>query len=103
MKEIKAYVRAHRTDAVIDALVALPDLPAIAVVPLTEIAHVVDGDSLRTVDMVKPEIDVTDAQAERVIDVVLTSARTGAGHPGDGKIHVSEVASTIDIASGQRA
>ncbi|KEZ75938.1 P-II family nitrogen regulator [Salinisphaera hydrothermalis] len=102
MKEIKAYIRAHRTDAVIDALTALPDLPAIAVVPLKEIAHGVDGGRLRTVDMVKLEIDVADAQVEPVVDALLAAARTGAGHPGDGKIQISDVAASVDIASGRR-
>ncbi|MGN8157994.1 P-II family nitrogen regulator [Salinisphaera sp. SWV1] len=100
MKEIKAYIRAHRTDPVIDALAEVPARPGIAVVALKEVGHRAGGNDIRTVDMVKLEIDVPDAQADTVVEIVLAAARTGAGHPGDGKVYVSDVATAIDIATG---
>lgn len=100
MKEIKAYIRAHRTDPVIDALAEVPDLPGIAVVALKEVGHRAGEDDIRTVDMVKLEIDVSDAQVDAVVEILLGAARTGDGHPGDGKVYVSDVPTAIDIATG---
>ena len=42
MKEIKAYVREHMLDEVIDALAAVPDLPGMAIVSVREFGHAVE-------------------------------------------------------------
>lgn len=101
MKEIKAYIRSHRTDPVIDALAAVPELPGIAIVALKEVGQPARGDELKTVDMVKLELDVADDQVDTVVETLLRSARTDEGHPGDGKVYVSEVPTAVDIATGQ--
>ncbi|WP_111748547.1 P-II family nitrogen regulator [Salinisphaera orenii] len=101
MKEIKAYIRSNRTDSVVDALATVPHLPGIAMVALKEVGHPARSDELATVDMVKLELDVGDDQVGVVIETLLQSARTGDGHPGDGKIYISEVPTAVDIATGE--
>ena len=101
MKEIKAYVREVMLEQVISALADIDDIPGIAVVHLREYGHVQDG-SLRRVKMAKLEIDVPEALASRVVDVIVASARTGAGHSGDGKVFVSDLRDAIRISDGQR-
>jgi len=56
-----------------------------------------------TLDMlpkVKLELVVRDADAERVVAVIISSARTGG--IGDGKIFLSPVAEVIRVRTGER-
>ena len=101
MKEIKAYVREVMLVQVISALADIDDIPGIAVVHLREYGHVQDG-SLRRVKMAKLEIDVPESLATTVVDAILASARTGDGHPGDGKVFISDLREAIRISDGQR-
>lgn len=103
MKEIKTYIRNNMVDAVVDALAAMPGVPGVAVVPVTGFGHVHhDGDETVRVQMTKLEIDVPDALVEEVIDRIVRHARTGDGHPGDGKIYVQSLDEAVRIADGQR-
>jgi len=102
MKEVKAYIREHMLDHVIDALAAIPDLPGIAVAHLREYGHATEDGGLVRIEMAKLEIDVTDGMAEAVVETIVSHARTGAGHPGDGKIFVSDLGDAIRIADGTR-
>lgn len=101
MKEIKAYIREHMLDHVVDALAAIPDMPGIAVVHLREYGHATSDGGLVRVDMAKLEIDVDDALVTAVVDTLVTHARTGDGHPGDGRVFVSDLARAVRIADGQ--
>ena len=49
---------------------------------------------------VKLEVIVPDDQAERVVEAIVTSARSG--RIGDGKIFVSDVEDVIRIRTGER-
>ncbi|WP_169303625.1 P-II family nitrogen regulator [Guyparkeria sp. SB14A] len=100
MKEIKAYIRQSMTDAVVDALEAMPGIPGVAVTPTYGFGHVVDDGQPARVEMTRLEIEVPDAIADSVVDCVCEHARTGAGHVGDGRIYVTELARTVRIADG---
>lgn len=100
MKEIKAYVREHMLDEVVDALAVIPGMPGVAVVRLREYGHATDDGRLVRVDMAKLEIDVDDALLACVVETLVTHARTGDGHPGDGRVFVSELSQVIRIADG---
>lgn len=103
MKEIKAYVRNNMVDAVVDALAAMPGVPGVAVVPVSGFGHVHDDrDTTVRIRMTKLEIDVPEAQVEAVIDCIVRHARTGAGHPGDGRVYVTRLDEAIRIADGRR-
>lgn len=101
MKEIKAYVREVMLEQVISALAEVEDMPGIAVVHLREYGHVQDG-SLQRVKMAKLEVDVPEALATTVVEVIVANARTGDGHPGDGKVFISDLRDAIRISDGQR-
>ena len=51
------------------------------------------------VDRTKLEIIVKDADAQKVVDVILKHGRTGS--IGDGKIFICSVDAAYDIASGE--
>lgn len=103
MKEIKTYIRNNMVDAVVDALEAMPEIPGVAVVPVTGFGHVhhENGETVR-VKMTKLEIDVPDKLVGEVVECITRHARTGAGHTGDGKIYVQPLDEAIRIADGQR-
>lgn len=100
MKEIKAYIRNNMVDDVVDALEAMPGVPGVAVVPVSGFGHVHDDGAAMRVQMTKLEVDVPDEQVEPVVDCIVRHARTGTGHPGDGKICVCELAQAVRIADG---
>lgn len=102
MKEVKAYIREYMLDAVLDNLNTIPGLPGIAVVHLHEYGHAVGERRLLRADMVKLELDIPDDLVEIAVDAIRTQARTGDGHPGDGKIFVSKLDEAIRIADGAR-
>ncbi len=52
------------------------------------------------VPKVKVEVLVTDADADRIVDLIVGAARTDS--IGDGKIWVTEVAGTTRIRTGER-
>ena len=101
MKEIKAYVREVMLEQVMSALADIDGIPGIAVVHLREYGHVQDG-GLKRVKMAKLEIDVSEKLANTVVDVIVANARTGEGHPGDGKVFISDLRDAIRISDGQR-
>lgn len=100
MKEIKAYVRNQMVDAVVDALNEKGLVTGIAVVPLREYGHADNTGKLQRIELTKLEMDVADDMAETVVVCILEHARTGPGHPGDGKIYVSDVHRAIRIEDG---
>ncbi|MFQ5680337.1 MAG: P-II family nitrogen regulator [Gemmatimonadota bacterium] len=100
MKEIKAYLRPHMVDAVVDALEARPHTPGLTVTDVTGFGHVRGEEATRLVERVKLEIVVADDQVEEVVATIVEKARTGTR--GDGKIFVSEVADAVRIRTGER-
>lgn len=54
--------------------------------------------STDSVDRVKLEIIVPEAEAEKVMQVIIENARTG--QPGDGRIYISDVGTTVHIRTG---
>lgn len=102
MKEVKAYIRNALVDDVVDALEALPGVPAVAVVPVRGFGHTANGGPAVRVEMSKLEVDLPDDAVEPVIDCIVRHARTGDGHPGDGKVYVTELAEAVRVADGAR-
>ncbi len=106
MKEIKAYIKKHKLDAVILALHKLEDLPGLSVSPVRGFGHRRSSEDPKTVDhQMEPlaehskiEIVCTDDQAERIIRTIQTAAHTGLR--GDGKIWVSDVLDVVNIETG---
>ena len=101
VKEIKAYVREIMLEQVISELAHIEGIPGIAVVHLQEYGHVQDG-GLERVKMAKLEVDVLESLARTVVDAIVASGRTGDGHPGDGKVFISDLRDAIRISDGHR-
>jgi nitrogen regulatory protein PII len=100
MKEIKAYLRPHMLDAVVDALESQPRTPGVTVTRVEGFGHVEGGGPVRLTERAKLEIVVPDAEFERIVDTIVSEARTGSA--GDGKIFVSEVTGAVRIRTGER-
>ena len=107
MKKIEAIIKPFKTEAVKDALAAV----GIEGMTLSEVrgfgrqkghSEIYRG-SEYTVDFlpkVKFEIVVADEIAQRVVDVILQSAKTGK--IGDGKVFVTEVEQAIRIRTDEK-
>jgi len=102
MKEIKAYVRNNMVDGVVAALWGIKDVTGIAIVELKAYGHAAADGTLTMVEMTKLEVDVADASFDAVVNTVIQHARTGTGHPGDGRVIISEIADVIRIEDGAR-
>ena len=100
MKEIKAYVREAMVDRVVDALGRLPGPPGVTVLEVQAYGHPPGGATLEPVRMAKLEVDVADTAWKAVVDTILANARTQGGHPGDGKVYVSELTGAYRISDG---
>jgi len=107
MKEIKAIIRPHRLDAVLEALHARPELPGVTVSHIrgfgrtagrskSEDAPVQYG----ATEMVKVECALNDEDVDIVIDLIQQAAHTG--NVGDGKIVVVDVEHVVQIRTGAR-
>ena len=107
MKKIEAIIKPFKTEAVKDALAEV----GIEGMTLSEVkgfgrqkghSEIYRG-SEYTVDFlpkVKFEIVVTDDRAQRVVEAILSSARTGK--IGDGKVFVAEVEQAIRIRTDEQ-
>lgn len=108
MKEIKAIIRSHRLDSVLQALYQHPDLPGVTVSNVSGFGRTVgraEGDDISSIDfanvaMTKVETVVDDTFADAVIKLIEEAAHTG--RKGDGKIFVSDVSECVRISSGNR-
>lgn len=109
MKEIKAIIRPHRLDAVLDALHGHPELPGVTVSPVRGFGRSVgrakklDETPVQygTAEMIKLECVVNDDMLDAVVDIIQTAAHTG--NPGDGKMFVYEVQAIVKIRTGARS
>ena len=102
MKEIKAYVRNNMVNKVIDALAQLPEPPSVAAVPLETYGHGVTDDAYGRLRMTKLEVDIADARGGEVVALIEQAAKTGEGHPGDGRILITNVEAALRIDTGER-
>ncbi len=106
MKEVKAFIRAEKADAVIEALtdLALVDITLLDVMGLGE--HLIDPhDSRYSIEVVrkyskiaKIEMVCKNQDADIIVDTLRKSAYTGLH--GDGMIYVSPVVQAIKIRTG---
>ena len=108
MKEIKAIIRSHRLDSVLQALHQYPDLPGVTVSNVRGFGRTVgraDSDDINSIDfanvaMAKVETVVDDSSAEAVTKLIEKAAHTG--RKGDGKIFVVDVTECVRISNGSR-
>ena len=108
MKKIEAIIRPEKVTAVKDAL-AEAGFSGLNVVSVTGrgaqkgVVHTGRGGRPMVIDMLakaKMELVVTDADAERVCQVIIDTARTG--EIGDGKIFITNVEDVIRVRTGER-
>jgi nitrogen regulatory protein P-II 1 len=108
MNKVEAIVRPERLEVVKDAL-SNAGFVGLNIVNVTGrgvqkgIVHAGRGGEEYRVDMLpksKIEIVVTDADTDKVVDIILEAARTGS--IGDGKIFVSPVSQAIRVRTGEK-
>ncbi len=107
MKEVKAFIRSSKADAVIQALTDLgvADLTLIDVMGLGN--HLLDPQMARySIDIVKKFSDVAKLEvvckaqdAPKIVETIRQAAFTGM--PGDGMIYVMPVEKAIKIRTGK--
>lgn len=108
MKEIKAIIRPHRLDDVLEALHAHPELPGVTVSTVRGFGrtvgrnHGATGTTAQygTAEMAKLECVVNDEDIDSVVDLIQKAAHTG--NAGDGKMFVYNVPEAVKIRTGQR-
>ena len=108
MNKVEAIIRPERVSLVAEAL-AEAGFIGLNVAHVTGrgvqkgIQHVGRGGMTVTVDMLpktKLEVVCKDADVDKVIDIIIESARTG--EVGDGKIFVTPVTQTVRVRTGER-
>ena len=108
MKKIEAIIRPEKLDAVKSDLEAAGFL-GLNIVHVTGrgvqkgIVHSGRGGETYTVDMLpklKIEVVTKDADAQKVIETIISAAKTG--NIGDGKIFVTTVEEAIRVRTGER-
>jgi nitrogen regulatory protein P-II 1 len=108
MNKVEAIIRPERLEAVKEAL-AEAGFVGLNIVGVTGrgvqkgIVHAGRGGEEYRVDMLpksKVELVVSDANTQKVIDVIVAHARTGG--IGDGKIFIIPVADAIRVRTGER-
>jgi len=108
MKEIKAIIQPFVLEKVLLALEHMDDLPGLTVSEVRgwgkararNAREAVAEGSHRFARKVKLEIVVRDDVADAIARAIEREAHTG--HPGDGKIFVSEVAEAVKVRTGER-
>ncbi|MDZ7779582.1 MAG: P-II family nitrogen regulator [Gemmatimonadota bacterium] len=101
MKEIKAFIRPHMLDTVVDALEGLPHIPGLTVSEVRGWGHVKGAAVTRLTERMKLEMVVPDDRVEEVVSLLYRTASTG--HPGDGGIFVSAVERSVRIGENHGA
>jgi len=107
MKEIKAYIKPHKLNAVTEGLHAIEGLTGVSVVDVKGFgrsrkknAPGQDDDWVFYVPHVKIEIVCLDEMVDRVVQAIQKTAHTGLR--GDGKIYISSIDEAIRIETGKR-
>lgn len=108
MKKIEAIIRPEKLNDVKESLEAAGFL-GLNIVHVTGrgmqkgIVHGGRGGETYTVDMLpklKVEVVAKDSDAERVVDTIISAARTG--NIGDGKIFITPLEDAIRVRTGER-
>lgn len=107
MKEIKAYIKAHKLEAVTLALHRVPGLTGMSVNEVRGFGRSREGRQRSLAEQVsefvrhvKIEVVCHDELAEQVIEAIRQNAHTGLR--ADGKIYLSEVQDAVRIETGER-
>ncbi len=98
MKEIKAMIKPFMLERVINALHRIKDLPAVTISAAHGLS--VERGAFDQVAITKLEIMVPDDQVAQLVEVIQKAAHTG--NPGDGRIFVLPVETTVKIRTGER-
>lgn len=104
MFEIKAIIRPQRLEAVRTALHEIADMPGVTVSKVHAFARTHPRDLREALDdleadLVKLETIVSEALANRVVEVIQRAATTG--RPGDGMVFKIPVADAVRIRTGE--
>ena len=104
MFEIKAIIRPQRLEAVRAALREVADMPGVTVSKVLAFARAhprVPSGSIEDLeaDLVKLEAIVSEAVADRVVEVIQRAATTG--RPCDGMVFKIPVADAVRIRTGE--
>ncbi len=108
MQKIEAIIRPEKLDNVKN-LLADAGFTGLNIVHVTGrgtqrgIVHMGRGGETYTVDMlpkVKVEVVVSDADCEKIVQIICRAAQTG--NIGDGKIFIIPVADAIRVRTGER-
>jgi nitrogen regulatory protein P-II 1 len=108
MKEIKIIVQDFKVSEVVDALEAVPGVKGLTAIDVRGFGRdrdrrgieVIAPGSIHHVPRTLLLLVVPEEAVEDVLLVVQQHARTG--HPGDGKVFVSDVADALRIRTGER-
>lgn len=98
MKEIKAVIRPHKLDEVLNALHKLGRLPSVMSSQATTTN--VGAEFYKSEQMAKIELMVPDDQVEAVVGLIAQAAHTG--NSGDGRIFIIPIEDSIVIRTGER-
>lgn len=98
MKEIKAVIRPHKLDEVLNALHKLGRLPSVMSSQATTTN--VGAEFYKSEQMAKIELMVPDDQVEAVVGLIAQAAHTG--NAGDGRIFIIPIEDSIVIRTGER-
>jgi nitrogen regulatory protein P-II 1 len=106
MKKVEAIVRTNKLDSVIDGLETI-GYPGVTITAVKghgkqkglEQQWRGNAYTIRFIPKVKVEVVVMDEDLEKMIDIIVRKARTGA--IGDGKIFVTDVADAIRVRTGE--
>lgn len=103
MKEIKAIIQTSRLEKLLLALHEMKGLPGCTVSHVHGYRKSDSGpaeEALESEERTKLEIVVKDSDQKKVIDLIITHARTGG--PGDGKIFIMNCEEVVAIRTGRR-
>ena len=98
MKEIRAIIQPFMLERVINALHHINGLPAVTISTAHGVS--VERGAHDQVLKIKLEVMVPDEQVEQLVEAIQKAAHTG--NPGDGRIFVLPVETTVKIRTGER-
>lgn len=108
MKQVKAFIKPHKLDAVALALHRVHGVTGLSVSDIKGFGRGRGHQSPKQseeeiagfIDHIKIELVCLDAFVEQVVEAIETSAHTGLR--GDGKIYVSPIETAVRISTGER-
>jgi len=98
MKEIKAFIQPFMLHRVLDALHEIEGVPAVTISEVRGVS--LKRHEYSQVVRSRLEIMVADDLVDKVLDAIQTHAHTGK--PGDGRIFVIPIETTVAIRTGER-